>query len=221
MPEEYILSLEELGVPVIKTKPLKKLGFFLDGHPDLAIHQVAKNTLVVDKTLSQYYKEKMPDMNILSSNKEADEKYPNNIGLNIFRFENYVFHNLEYMDEVVKSYYISKGYKLINVKQGYTKCSVAYVNGSILTSDKNIYEKARQYMNCLLIDHKQIKLKGFNYGFIGGASGSFNNCLILTGQIKDHSSKKDIETFAKLNNINIKYLSSDYIEDYGSILSIY
>lgn len=221
MPNNCINSLEAFGVPVIKTTPLNNGDFFLNGHPDLALHQVSNDIIVVENTLIDYYSEKLPDKKLIPSHKKVERDYPNNIGLNVFRYNNYVFHNIKYMDKNIKDYYLDRNYNFINIKQGYAKCSITSVKNNLITSDRGIYEKAKKYLNCLLIDHKQIKLKGFDYGFIGGASGSIDNCLILTGNIKNHSSKKDIECFTQSNNLEIKYLSSEEIEDYGSILSIY
>lgn len=221
MPNNYVNRLEEFEVPIIKTIPLNNGDLFLNGHPDLALHQVSDDTVVVENTLIDYYREKLPDKKLIPSYKKVEKDYPSNIGLNVFRYNDYVFHNIKYMDKNIKDYYLDRNYNFINIKQGYAKCSIASVNDSLITSDRGIYEKAKKHLNCLLIDHKQIKLKGFDYGFIGGASGSIRDSLILTGNINNHSSKKDIECFVQRNNLEIKYLSSEEIEDYGSILSIY
>jgi len=98
-------------------------------------------------------------------------------------------------------------------------CSTLIVDdNSIITADNGIHEKAlNNKLNSLLISPGNIDLPDYNYGFIGGASGSDNESIFLTGSLENHKDKKKIEIFIKEQNKNIIYLSSKKIIDIGSI----
>ena len=61
------------------------------------------------------------------------------IAYNGVKVGNCFFHYFNYTDSKIIEYYKANGDKLINDKQGYTKCSVAIINeNAIITSDTKI-----------------------------------------------------------------------------------
>lgn len=217
---EIIKNIENLGVKVYKTKNNKNLLSPLQAHPDMLIHILPNGNIVADRDNYDYYKKLWPDRIVFKSEKSLNAKYPQDISLNGVAFKNYFIHNLEHTDKTLYEYYKNKGYDLINVKQGYTKCNITLGKNVLITSDSDIYNKLNNKVKILLIDHKQIILKGFNYGFIGGASGYFNDKIYFTGNLKKHSSFNKIIKFLNENNEEYDFLSKKEIEDFGSILKI-
>lgn len=213
-------SLENLNFKIYKTTPNKNLLEPLEAHPDLLLHNLPNGDLVVDRDNYEYYKNLFDDYNIIKSSSSLDCKYPKDISLNASVFKNLFIHNLKYTDEKLLDYYSKNGYKLINVRQGYTKCNISIGKNVLITSDRDIYEKVRKFEKILLIDHKQIILTGFNYGFIGGASGLIDDTLYFTGSLEKHSSYNKIIEFLEENNEKYDFLSKSDIIDYGSILSL-
>lgn len=213
-------SLRKLDVNIYKTKENKNLLDGLKGHPDLLVHSLPKGNLVVDRDNYDYYKDLFKDYNIIKSEKSLNSIYPRDISLNAVVFKNLFIHNLKYTDKNLLEFYSKKGYKLIDVKQGYTKCNISIGKNVLITSDRDIYYKVKSFEKILLIDHKQIILPGFNYGFIGGASGLINDTLYFTGSLKNHSSYNEIIDFLGKNNEKYDFLTSSDIIDYGSILSL-
>lgn len=213
-------SLRKLDVNIYKTKENKNLLDGLKGHPDLLVHSLPKGNLVVDRDNYDYYKDLFKDYNIIKSEKSLNSIYPRDISLNAVVFKNLFIHNLKYTDKNLLEFYSKKGYKLIDVKQGYTKCNISIGKNVLITSDRDIYYKVKSFEKILLIDHKQIILPGFNYGFIGGASGLINDTLYFTGSLKNHSSYNEIIDFLEKNNEKYDFLTSSDIIDYGSILSL-
>lgn len=63
--------------------------------------------------------------------------------------------------------------EIVNINQGYARCSTLILNNrTAVTADisvKNALEK--DGAKVLLISSGDIKLEGYDYGFIGGASG--------------------------------------------------
>ncbi|WP_454206358.1 DUF6873 family GME fold protein [Peptoniphilus sp. Marseille-Q6390] len=218
-PEESAEKLKNYG-QVIRTKANKKVLKGLDTHPDILVHPLPSGDLVVDRDNYDYYKEIFGDKKVIPSHSSLSGKYPSDILLNAFAFKKIFIHNLKHTDQVILDYYKRASYDLVNIKQGYAKCSCLVTNDFIITSDGGIYETLRDLIPIYKIDHGQIKLQNFNYGFIGGASGVLDKKIFFTGDFSNHSSYEEILKIINKYNYEIEILSDDPIEDFGSIYFI-
>ncbi|OLR64618.1 DUF6873 family GME fold protein [Peptoniphilus porci] len=218
-PEKSAKKLEKYGT-IIRTKKNKKVMEGLNTHPDILVHPLPSGEIVVDKDNFDYYKEIFKDRKIISSHSQLSGKYPRDVALNAFTFKNYFIHNLKHTDKKLLEYYKERGYELTHIKQGYSKCTTLVTENFLITSDGGTYEKLRDILPIYRINHKEIKLQNFNYGFIGGASGSLDKKIFFTGSIKEHSSYKEIMKIIEKYNYEIEILSKEPIEDYGSIYFI-
>ena len=219
-PEKSLKILKEYG-KIARTKSNKNLMKGLDTHTDILVHPLPSGELVVDRENFEYYKKIFPDKNILPSHSILSKKYPKDVPLNAFSFKNYFIHNLKFTDKVLLDYYKNFGYEMINIKQGYGKCSCLVTNDFIITSDGGIYESLRDFIPIYKINHGEIRLQNFNYGFIGGASGVLGKKIFFTGDFSHHSSHEEILKIIKKYNYEIEILSKDPIEDFGSIYFIW
>lgn len=221
--EDTIEVLRKNGVEVIKTKKLDCLYDSVSAHPDMQIHHLGKNDFVCEPTVYNYYKENLKNANIYKGKTFLKSKYPFDIAYNVLNVRNLVFHNLKYTDPKILEYYEKQKYKFINVKQGYTKCSVLVINeNSIITSDKQIAKKALENgLNTLYVDANKIKLKGMSNGLAGGIGGKIdNNTLAIYGDINKLKELSDISNFCDACNVKILSLSHKIPEDFGSIIPI-
>lgn len=218
-PEASAEKLKEYG-EVVRTRANTRVLKGLDTHPDILVHPLPSGNLVVDRDNYDYYKEIFPNKKIIPSHSSLTEKYPGDIHLNAFAFKNIFIHNLKHTDQVILDYYKRAGYDLVNIKQGYTKCSCLVTEDFVITSDGGIYESLRDLIPIYKIDHGQIKLQNFNYGFIGGATGVLGKKIFFTGNFSHHSSYEEILKIINKYNYEIEILSKDPIEDYGTIFFI-
>lgn len=218
-PEKSLKILKEYG-KIVRTKSNKNLMKGLDTHTDILLHPLPSGELVVDRDNLEYYKKIFPDKKILPSHSILSKKYPKDVPLNAFTFKNYFIHNLKFTDKVLLDYYKNSGYDMINIKQGYGKCSCLVTEYFIITSDGGIYESLRDFIPIYKIKHGEIRLQNFNYGFIGGASGVLGKKIFFTGDFSHHSSYEEILKIIKKYDYEIEILSKDPIEDFGSIYFI-
>lgn len=218
-PEKSLKILKEYG-KIARTKSNKNLMKGLDTHTDILVHPLPSGELVVDRENFEYYKKIFPDKNIIPSHSILSKKYPKDVSLNAFTFKNYFIHNLKFTDKVLLDYYKNSGYQMINIKQGYAKCSCLVTNDFIITSDGGIYESLRDFIPIYKIKHGEIRLQNFNYGFIGGASGALGKKIFFTGDFSHHSSHEEILKIIKKYDYEIEILSDETIEDFGSIYFI-
>lgn len=223
---EIINNLEDKGLRVIKTIKCEDVDESIAYHPDIVMHPINYNTLIIAPNVFAYYKDKFKglNLNLIKGEKELICKYPGDIAYNVGRIYGNAIHNFSYTDELLKYYLLKEGLNLIDVKQGYTKCSISVVDQkSIITSDIPIYIKLNDLgFNVLNIKPGFIELKGQSYGFIGGCSGNISKDIIaFSGSLKDHPDREKIEKFILSRNKKIEYLSKKAITDIGTIISLY
>ena len=218
-PEKAAEKLKAYG-QVVRTKANTRVLRGLDTHPDILVHPLPSGDLVVDRDNLEYYKEIFKDKNVIPSSSKLSAKYPGDIHLNAFAFKNFFIHNLKYTDQVILDYYKKAGYDLVNIKQGYAKCSCLVTHDFVMTSDGGIYETLKDLIPIYKIDHGGIKLQNFNYGFIGGATGVLGKKIFFTGDFSHHSSYEEILKIISNYDYEIEILSDETIEDFGSIYFI-
>ncbi|MPQ42639.1 DUF6873 family GME fold protein [Clostridium tarantellae] len=218
--EEHILSSNNLKIIKVNKNPY--LYDAINGHPDIQINILNnKNLIIAKNSLLNKTLINSKDLKIINSKSELKEKYPNNIFLNAVNLKNFFIHNLKYTDENLLNEVKEK--TLINVKQGYTKCSCAIVNdNALMTSDIGIFNSLKPYpIDILYIPTGDITLLGLDYGFIGGTCGLISkDSMAFFGNLKYHSFGNDVIKFLHKHNVKPIFLSNNKLIDRGSILTL-
>lgn len=210
-------KLEDLGFLIIYSKKIKTMTGPLSTHPDIQICKINDKLFIAEESVFKYYENKLSKYGIIikSGKSILDDKYPNDSFYNAAIKENIAIHNFKITDEeVLNNINVEK----INVKQGYSKCNTLFTKTGIITSDKGIYKKIKN-MRKLLISPGYIDLEGYDYGFIGGASGYFDKIYFL-GNIYNHPDFEKINRFLKEEDTDFEILSEDNLKDYGSLIFI-
>lgn len=220
-------SLKERGFDIIQLPPDPSLPEPVNGHTDLLVFIIEGYLLTREK----YYYSALSDIDKLCkkarlkrmiSTEEAGSKYPRDCGLCAAISGNKIIYCEKSADPKLLRMGIANGYSLLNVPQGYTKCSCAILaDGAIITSDEGIARITRAAgIDTLLICAGHIELPGYDYGFIGGASGLCGNTLYFCGDIKSHPDYEKIKEFAEKHVTEIVALSSEPLYDVGSLVFI-
>lgn len=204
--------LKEKGLEIIKTKPFCNEDNSVLMHPDIQCFS-DKNNFFTYSNLKEYYSLFIPK--IIVSDYILESKYPGDVRYNVFKAENYIFCNEKHTDSELL-FYLKNNYNVINVNQGYSNCSSLYLGKmTIATSDKGM-EKVfiKNGFKTIFIDNKNIILKGYTNGFIGGSAIKLNDEIIFFGSIRKPE-YKNLTSFLKENEV--KYKDFDFpLEDYGS-----
>lgn len=218
-------TLTNLGIEVIECEKNEFLDFPLAAHSDMNIHHLGGNNIICNKNLAKL-KLSLENKNfkIIENNSNIISPYPNDIRLNSFMLNGYLFCNEKYTDSSIFNFYKNNNVKIINVNQGYMKCTTCIVDeNSVITADKgnyNIFKKIG--IDVLLIENDEnIILGDYPYGFIGGCSGLIDkNILAFTGDMSYHKDWHKIKAFLKKKNINYIFLSNEKPIDIGSIIPL-
>lgn len=217
---ETVRELGLLGIETLKTQRIANLYDAVCGHTDMQIHHLGGNKFVTAPEVYDYYKNLLNDAEIIKGSKFLSGKYPDDICYNAAGLGGILICSAAYTAAEIVSEYKT----IINVNQGYAKCSICIVNeNAIITSDKGIYEAAkRSGIDVLKIEPGYIKLKNMSYGFIGGATGLIApNMLAVNGDIKTHKNCEDIILFCKNYGVEVISLKKGEIEDIGTIIPLF
>lgn len=214
-------NLKKQNLELIRVPKSEFLYDSICAHPDVQLHIENSKNIIIAKNSTLDLSSYNIDINIKKSKKLLEKKYPNNIFLNAINLKDFFIHNLKYTDDILLSSVKDKN--LINIKQGYTKCSCAIVNdNALITSDVGIYNALKPYpIDVLLIPSGDIELSDFPYGFIGGTCGLISkNKMAFFGNLKYHTYGKDIIDFLKKYDVEYISLADNNLIDRGSILTL-
>ncbi len=140
--------------------------------------------------------------------------YPEDICLNLLPINGSLFGRLDRAAPELIAAYPHR----IHVNQGYTRCSVLKLSEqAAITADKGLAAALSENgINVLCIQPGHIRLKGYNYGFIGGASFlSPDGTVCFFGNFHNHPDASSIEAFAADHRIRLRSLGNEKLTDYG------
>lgn len=226
-PHRVLDSLRERCFEIIQLPPDPSLPAPVNGHADLLL-------FILDRflfTRRNYYaiarKEidaicRTAGFDLILSDKKADNAYPDDCGLCAAISGNNIICRETSTDPALLSLAHNSRCSILNVPQGYAKCSCAILaDGAIITADRGIAKiTQRAGINTLVITPGYVDLPGYDYGFIGGASGLCGKTLYFCGNIEKHPDHEKIMEFAKKHNTDVVSLSDEHLYDVGSLIFI-
>lgn len=147
--------------------------------------------------------------------------YPEDSAFNAACTGKYFIHNLSITNRKLLRAAKEMGMTLIDVRQGYTKCSVVVVDeNSIITYDEGIIAACSKYpeLEVLRVAPGFVRLDGYDTGFIGGASGRVGDEIIFHGDLFAHPDFSAIVAFIEQRGLTCKWFADFKLTDIGSIL---
>ena len=197
----------------------------LANHVDLVCSKITEQTFIVEKRQERIIKHLKEKGSIVKTEFIPDDsEYPVDCRINFAVFGKLVFGNSKAMSESIMNMLEESGLKFIHENQGYTKCSTLVLNNNAaITDDKSVFNKIKENnIECILINKGDIKLEGFEYGFIGGAScvDKKRNKVIFFGDLFLHRDSSIIIDFIRKNNMNFEYIPGKPLTDIGGAIII-
>lgn len=197
MSDEYPWFCEALQVRGYKIIPTKKIACFLppeQRHADMQL-------LVVDNTC----------FTLDDCRDRISGSYPENVRLNCLYFRGTLYGKLSAADASVLDFCRKNNIQTVNVKQGYTRCSVLLIgNRAAVTADRGIADALQKDgAEVLLIAPGHVTLPGFDCGFIGGAGFCDGDTVYCFGDITRHPDFEKIKALCAKHNSKIEILCAD------------
>ena len=210
---------ENLKISAISDFFIEDISESLGTHADIAAHHLGGKKIVVTKSAPALIKA-LRAFDVIET-KRLEPSYPGNSKLNFARIGDYIIGCFKNIDPALET--LCGGLKKINVRQGYAKCGIAVVSKTAaITEDHSIFkELSRAGLDVLLIRKGGVALTGFDYGFIGGASGLIApDILVFSGDIKSHADFHDIRAFCKNHGVFLEAAKSGPLSDVGGIIPL-
>ena len=225
-PDAAISGLRARGFEPILLPCFDKLDAPVSAHPDMLIF-FGDKLFCPNEYYSAAKKEldlisKIANLPICAADTELSPLYPNDVAFNSLRIGNFIFGKESCIAPKIKEYAAEAALKIVDVKQGYTKCSVCKVSeNAIITSDRSIEKAAKNCgIDVLLVSSGHVKLKGYDCGFIGGASGSDGENVYFCGSLDSHPNGDAIRFFCKKHKKETVSLSDEPLYDIGTMFFI-
>lgn len=228
--KEYIKSL---GYKIIEN------GFNLNTYDEISSHPDIYYTKVNNAIFCEPNKKMEGINNIIIGGANVGKAYPDDILYNVLVMGNIAVHNFKYTDKNLYTYLKGAGYTLIQVEQGYTKCSACVVdNNSCIISDIGIAKELLDVgIDCIYVSEPDIKLlkrtnsifitedkMRFEYskmqGFIGGAMARLGDTVIIFGDIAKLINGEKIKKFVEKKGLKLHWFEGLDVIDYGGIIEV-
>ena len=216
-------SLLSEGFMLIEMPTWQKLQVPVSAHPDMLMF-IADKKIITHADYLEIAKEQFKAISshgyeLVISNEEISSEYPLDILFNCIELGDFIFGKENNASLHIIDYSKKSEKRFINVKQGYTKCSVAKLNDrAAITADKSLYKAMTSNgIDVLLISEGSVRLDGYDHGFIGGCTGAFSDKLYFMGNLELHPDAEIIKSFCQKHKTSPISLSDEKLFDGGSL----
>ncbi len=189
-------------------------------HADISICHLGGKRFVTSKDTYEYYVRSLAGAEIICGESKVESPYPFDAAYCAAVFSGIAVANEAVTDkkllEILKSEFV-----FVNVRQGYAKCNICPVaENAVITEDEGIYKALSRVADVLLIRPGYVALKGYKYGFIGGAAGLIGpGTLYFNGRLTDHPDcEKMLDFLAKYSVTPV--FADKALTDVGSIIAV-
>ena len=222
-------KLKSLGYELIEINKNENLYSEISSHVDIFACKI-KDKIIVENGLYKTLKSKLKNADfIINGTSNVYGSYPDDIKYNVCIVGNKAIHNFKYTDIKLKKEIKENNLELIDVKQGYSNCSIAVIDdNSIILSDKGLNKTLENKgLDILFLDYTpDIKLLTENNkyskknGFVGGAISKIQNNIIVFGDLSKIDINNKKKNFILSKNLKIFDFKGLDVIDYGGIIEI-
>lgn len=217
-------AISKLNFDIIPSDKILQFHKPEQRHIDMQMLKINNDIFLLKECAELRHQLKNKGYNVIICKDNIEQEYPKCVALNCLYIGGKLYGREEAIDISVKNYCTENQIEIVNVKQGYTRCSTAIIGKkSAITADSTIYNALKSNgIDVLKINSGNIRLDGYDYGFIGGACVMINDNLIgFFGDIKTHPNFNSIEKFCIIHNIEIhNLLEGEPLIDIGGAIKI-
>ena len=217
-------SLESRGFRVLPLPPFSALDPRVASHPDMLILPLHGHLFAHER----YYKEasaelcriaKDASLSLTLTSDEIGKEYPRDVRMNAAVIGNNIIGKKDAVSHEIIDLALRHQMHFENVKQGYAKCSsVVLGDKAMITADRGIAAACRALsLDALEIKSGSVLLDGYDYGFIGGASGVYDKTVFFCGDLSLHPDGDNIVAFCQKHGFEAVSLSKEPLYDVGTL----
>ncbi len=225
--EASLSALKKHGFTPIIMPPAVYLSDGVASHVDMLIFigfgrlfchssYYESNKMLIDRIVM------LSKLDLTLSDEKTGAKYPHDVLFNACLLGSNLICNEKTVSSLILEAAKASNCEVINVSQGYTKCSLCPVGeNSLITSDIAIAKSCNKHgIDVLLIQEGHVSLPPYEYGFIGGASGLCGTNIYFCGSLDTHPDGERIKKFCTEKGFEAVSLSDGALFDVGTIFFI-
>lgn len=216
---QIVLELEKSGVVPVTVTSCENVLFPLRNHADMLFTYLGNGVFAAEESQNELINQlKSLNADCVCDSIRLKPVYPSDILLNCCIIGESIICKSDVTPDFLKN-----GRRVIDVKQGYAKCSCVPVDeNSLITDDPSIHIAAvASGIDALLVRKGSIMLEGFDTGFIGGCCGKLTkDVLAFCGDVKKHADYELINSFLRERSVYPFSLSGGDLTDIGSIIPV-
>ncbi len=221
--EKLAQSLGALGIEPVWLPDDPALDQRLVGHADLLAFASGRQIVLAEELCDPSnivnYLTNM-GYHVRPTKNTRGSRYPADAGLCVCTTGKYTIYAPDAIDDAIRPLI---GGIPVTVAQGYAKCAACVVDDrSIITADAGVSRAAKSVgMDVLDIAPGHIRLDGYEYGFIGGASFKIDDDVIaFTGTLDEHPDRERILCFLAERGKMVEFLTQEPIFDIGGAICL-
>lgn len=212
------------GAHVIKPYRMECMPPSMKYHADLSFCYLGFGVAVCAPEAYTYYRDALSGYGIrlVKGERHLSGNYPWDAAYNVAILGDKIFCKKAITDEAVLYEAQKAGYTIVNINQGYAKCSVCPVDEkSAISADASFIKAAEATgVDVLAITNNGIRLEGFDNGFFGGCVYMADRkTLAVKGDISTLPQFETIKDFLAKRDIRIKP-DIGAVTDFGSLIPI-
>ncbi len=223
-PQKVRERLAALHCRTLPLPPFSRLAAPVASHPDMLMLPFA-GRLFVHRTYFEEYPSAVRAVTDASQlplslvDSDVSPVYPADIALNAFVLGKHLVGRIDRIPALVRETAEQNGYRLLNTRQGYAKCSTVVLGeDAVITADPSIAATCRAIgADVLTVSPHGVSLPAYDHGFLGGATGVYGNTVYICGDLGTHPDADAIAAFCRAHGFETVSLSGDPLLDIGSI----
>ncbi|MBE7010248.1 MAG: hypothetical protein E7418_02010 [Ruminococcaceae bacterium] len=221
---ELICSHYGKGRIILPSVCCKALAEPVSYHPDMVLFPAGRGMVICAPEVFEAYKTLLSPFGVrlVQGKTPLQSCYPQDVAYNVLCMETEAFALWEHTDPCIVQRLDEQNIRRIRVRQGYARCSSLAFGRHLISSDPSLLRAAEEGgYTALTIAPGHIRLPGYSYGFIGGASGVFEQGQIgFAGDLSDHPDGEEIRRFIGRQGFSVQEILGYPLTDVGTILRI-
>lgn len=211
--KEALQALCTYGHVPLLCPPHPALESAVASHPDMLLFPT-------DQGILSHADYSIEGVSLIPIGAAVRSPYPHDVLLNAAVVGEWLVCRPDAVAEEILLYAKEKGIRTLPVRQGYAKCNLCIVSKrAAITEDASIAKALMDKgVDVLQVRPGYVTLPGYDYGFIGGASGCDGKHVFFNGDLFLHPDGERIAQFCKQHHKEPISLASGALTDVGSLL---
>lgn len=213
----------EMGISLIGIPRCEYLPEPTSHHPDMLFYRLSDGALITDRRYydhnRKFFERIAQYREIKTSIADISKVYPADIRYDILNIDGVIYGRTDMACPEA----VQEARRIVQVKQGYARCSVLYAGDCAVTADEGLCKALNEDgIDVLKITPGNIELEGYGTGFIGGASAYIKelDTVLFFGDLSAHPDGDNIFEFLSSRGHKVKFVPEVKLSDYGGFVGL-